>query len=343
MEETIMWVVSNYGMEILTLLGGPVGIAAAIWAFWSMVRGRNQKCEAEVAKAEETRDWTKEVEGLSIPHPDLPNAVNAARMAVFAHAAYPSMDGLRMALKERLAKLGVAFYEWNNLSADGIITYHPASKIMYIGIAGTDSLDDAKLDADTFSSRIENQFRASGVDATDDAKGIRSTQGFLTYTVLCSKAIKRCLLENEIRLDEVEKILIAGHSLAGCASTLLTYVEGFQNAEVFTYGSAKAYRAFSKQAPRKHVRVRDMFDPVAYMPIQCRHQKDAQPVIVRGPGSVKEAISVFYKPLVVLVSLLFWIVGLCGNIGTLFFGKKTVSVADSHSMAGYAQNLRPLQ
>ena len=308
--------------------------------FWAWLRSANQKRDKECAAAR--FDWDSEVEAAQLPHPHLGYGTNAARMTLFSIAAYPSQVELRAALKQRMESKGILYAEWNNGPADGIITYHPRHKTIIVAVAGTDSVEDAKLDADVFSCSVNGWAGASGVALADDTKGknIRTTSGFAAYAAMAYKGIKRCFDEHDINPSECF-ITLTGHSLGGACCTLLQLTEEFRRAKSYTYGSARPYRMWSPQVHREAVRVVNIFDPVSSMPIQCRHQK-AQTVIVRGRGNVKDKIPLVYLPLFVIVAALYYVIGLAGTIAQIFTGKKTVNLASGHSLVAYHLDLKLL-
>lgn len=311
------------------------------FALWDWIRRSNT---AKAKSCEATRfDWEDEVSKMALPHASLPHGVNAARLTLFATAAYDGQCELRAAIKKRMESIGVLYDEWENENAAGILTYHPEHRTMIIAVAGTDDADDAKNDADVFSARIAEWGEATGIPVSDDVveAGCRSTGGFLAYTALAFNGIRRCLAKHSIDASKAE-ITIVGHSLGGASSCLLQLTKTFEGSSCYTYGSARPYRAFSKQVERINHRVVNIFDPVASAPPQCAHPRNAKTIIIRGKGSVKTRIPVWYAPIVLAVSIMYWIIGIIGNVIQFVSGAKTVSVADGHSLTAYYTDLRPL-
>lgn len=328
-----------YAAMLIAKLAGWIGFGLYV------VRVNKARSKASLKKI----NWDDECQLMEVPQPGVKPSTNAAQCALFAVAAYPSQDKLRDALQRRMKELGYEFYVWSNGPVDGIIIHSREHRAALIAISGTDSLEDARLNLQWTSVRVANWGLANGIEVARDAEMCRVPLGFGAVASMAYKAVTRIGEQNNIEWMSLEKLIVTGHSQGGAAASILTMTKQFQDALAYTYNSARPYRYFSQQPRRQHFRVFHWLDIVPALPPQCRHQRDATQLLIRGTGVVlplsittvdigEKAMNLLYRTLRFCVRLVCYAISIVQR-----FNRQSSVVESSHSCVALYKDLRPLR
>lgn len=288
-------------------------------------------------------DWRKEADILALPSRNLKPAANNARLAIWAVAAYHDLgsellDALHDVVTDRHKGRVIL---WTADHCQGAIVSWENQLI--ISIRGSVTASDWLLNVGTGRLKVSEWGKNSAIPVATDARLTRSTEGFLSKTGLCYHAIEDELEGHGIEVPET--IWLVGHSLGGAACWGLQQTEKYRWASAHTYGEPRPVKRGSRSACRKLFRSVNLFDPVYWLPLSCKHAKGDQRIIT--PVGMRSHMPKRYWPTTFVMVAGFWVMAIvCGSLnwaakklgGQGNFGW---SIADGHSMESFYIRLRP--
>jgi len=266
------------------------------------------------------------------------DARNAARMTVFAEAAYwGDVERPYRDLFCQEMKYGKVQW-WVCENASGVVYVDDDN--VCIGVAGTNDHGDLRNDVDLFAQGLSDWGSATGIRVASDSFQCRSTAGFLAYTALVYAGIKFSLTSLDIKMQDSRTVWLAGHSLGGAAVQLLQCTDDFEDSRAFVYGCPRAFKGH--WPTRQRVSVRRLTDPVTYFPRTYQHAR-AHTLFVNYPGSVRNTIPPRFYPAATALTAAAWAKNLVAPVLRRLGVPLKGSLVSGHSMSRYKSNLWALR
>ena len=228
------------------------------------------------------------IHNLPTPDPDYSPLKNAARLAVFARAAYKSANLAREFVSESARRLDWTLAFWETENAAGLLVVYgdEANRQAIVGVAGTDDRFDLRNNLDVCPTRLGIFCRDAGFPEPKCPLAQAHT-GFLVHAGL----VTRKLQQLEPRLDQCRQVWLVGHSLGGAAASLVPYLWPELAPRVVTYGAPRVLARGSVEMSFPYTRVVHIHDLVVEVPrLWYRHpQSDCR--VIRYCGSVASRIT----------------------------------------------------
>lgn len=265
-----------------------------------------------------------------VPDPSFSTVKNAARLAMFAEAAYlqdADKHGSRRTRFQEQLEGNVIW--WSHESCHGVL--YVDQQDVCIGVATQASLTEVVSGTDT-SELLGNWSEATGIPVPSDANQAVTLARFLARTRSTYMGVERALHEHFcLNLAELSKPMwMAGHHLGGAIVQLLQCTTLFSHARAFAFGSPKVFEKNTIPPARLRVRVSRLSDPAPHLPAGYGHAS-AETLYASHPGCVTTSIPWLGGPIAVIQAVSRWL------------GKSVECELTGHSVAHYVTDLRPLR
>ena len=263
---------------------------------------------------------------------------NARIASEFQLAAYKRNRAVRQRLASRIEEAGGKLLVFEEGSAFGFVALSKDDQ-MVIAVAGTDDADDAVHDLDLASMSVKEWGDMNGIETTADAYRVRTTAGFASATKQAWDGIHDALEDGRIFLKDCRSITLIGHSLGGAICCLLQMVVPFGGAQAILFGAPKVWRRAGRAPERNRLSIRKYHDSVTYIPPVCKHGS-ARELIVRRAGSYRSTVPLMYKPVIFVLVVATWLLGVAGTVASKFGFSSRFRVASGHSAEKYYEDFR---
>lgn len=261
-----------------------------------------------------------------LPHPDRPATCNAARLAFFAAAAYPSAGELREELRHACLDHGWA-HDYSQTGAAEVLAVR-GEHATVIAIGGSNERADWIGNLSKTPVRLEEYARQNGYTPAIEGSW-RVHRGFLIHADRVLRKLQQLSFDPlDFGLFDRQPVYVTGHSQGGAAAVLahcLSKDMAHAVQQIVTFG---APRVFFGKAPKmpEQLAIERCVDLAPSRPCSFLHAEGRQRRLLDVNGALVSGASMLDR----LAAGGYWLTNIGGLAGAVWAG---------HSMNAYRRGL----